>query len=300
VYYLDHRVPKGAAGALVEWPPPIWPSAHGCIFRRASGFGPAGCTGKDPNSLTWPDIQQEVERFIDWAGIGIPDPDELDRCYLVVLPTAAVMTDAPGACGYHQSGYYEKADGDHNFFCAVISTQGVSTALSGDDFINQISYCISHELAEMFTNPDGRGWFADADSTAGRPKVCEVGDICETKGYVQTLGKWTIEKYWSQSDHGCLDPSAPAPSAGGGHDPIPVPTDPGSPPRAECEALAQRISQLESAMAQLEMAPASPSRQKQLQQLEHSLETAQATYQTQCVVKPKGGHHTSSSTTNPS
>jgi hypothetical protein len=237
--------------------------------------------GTDPTGLTGAQIEHELIRFITWSQVGVPLPNEAERCFLMVLPPTAALTDAPGACGYHLSTYYAKASGENNLFYAVIATTGVSPALSGDDFINNISYCISHELAEMFTNPDGQGWFADAEPATGE-QSCEIGDICETKGTVQTLGKWTVEKYWSQADDTCFDPSSPAPQPTPTPVPPPVPP-PRPPPRQACQILAVRLGQLESAILQVSREPPSPTRQAQLQELERELATTQATYRRECM-----------------
>lgn len=242
--------------------------------------------GTDPSGLSQGQIEQELIRFITWSQVGVPLPNETQRCFLIMLPTTADLSDAPGACGYHGSTYYGKTSGDHNLFYAVIGTKGVSTALSGDDFINRVSYCISHELAEMFTNPDGHGWFADADPSVGRDQTCEIGDICETKGTVLTLGKWTVEKFWSQETKDCFDPSSPAPSPTPTPTPSPTPLHPHpTPQRQACQQLAVRIGQLESAILQVSREPEGPAKQTQLHQLEQQLGTVQRTYQQQCMVR---------------
>jgi hypothetical protein len=246
--------------------------------------------GTDPTGVTRADVRAELIRWITYAQVGVPLPDELQRCFLVFLPTTATMTGDEGACGYHENGYYAKTSGNRNLFYSVISTQGVSTALSGDDFINQISYCISHELAELFTNPDGRGWFADPDLAQGRTDTCEIGDICETKGTVKTLGKWTVEKYWSQTGSDCFDSTSPAPAPPGPPAP-PVGGPPvGHPPQPPlpigCQQLAVRLGQLETQIEQITREPPSPTSQAVLRQLEQELAAAQADYERQCVIHP--------------
>ncbi|MBV9357279.1 MAG: hypothetical protein JO023_17350 [Chloroflexi bacterium] len=235
--------------------------------------------GTDPTGVTQSQAEQELVRFITWSGAGVPQPEETQHCFVLLLPPGASLSDAPGACGYHGSTYYAKATGDHNLFYAVIATPALSPSESGDAFINSISYCISHELAEMFTNPDGRGWFADASPAQRRDQVCEIGDICELAGLVQTAGKWTVEKYWSQTGQTCFDPASgvPAPI------PPPAPPPPGPPPHVNCQVLAERLGQLEAAIAQISRDPASPSQQAQLQQLERELFAAQTAYQRECI-----------------
>ena len=62
--------------------------------------------------------------------------------------------------------------------------------------VNSVSYCISHELTEAFTNPRGKGFYSDANG-------CEVGDLCEQLGTFTVAG-WNVEKYWSNKNKGCV------------------------------------------------------------------------------------------------
>jgi hypothetical protein len=243
--------------------------------------------GTDPTKLTGAQIVAEVIRYVTWSQVGVPTTNELQRCFMIFLPNTADMTDFPGACGYHQSTYYNKTTGDHNLFYAVIGMKGVDASKSGDDVINSVSFCISHELAEMFSNPDGRGWYADADPAHGRTDSCEIGDICETKGNVQALGKWTIEKFWSQKDSNCYDPSslAPAPSdpsssSGPTSNPITHPLD------LTCQEISVRIGHLESQIMDVRREPAGPSRTAMLQIIELELGRLQREYQQKCTITP--------------
>jgi hypothetical protein len=254
-------------------------------FGVFSGMADTLASGTDPTGLTSSAIATEIIRYITWSQIGVPTASELQRCFVIFLPNTADLTDAPGACGYHDSTYYAKTTGDHNLFYAVISMKGVDASKSGDDVINAVSYCISHELAEMFTNPDGRGWFADADPVHGRSQTCEIGDICETKTNGQALGKWTIEQFWSQSVGGCYDASSPAPTPSGPTPPA-DPHGPVKPPHVICQKLAIRIGQLESQIVDLMREPGGPSRTTQMQLLESELATLQKSYEQQCSVTP--------------
>jgi hypothetical protein len=253
-----------------------------------SGMSDTLAPGTDPAGLTGTQIQNEVIRYITWSQVGVPTTNELQRCFIIFLPNTADLTDFPGACGYHDSAFYNKTSGDHNLFYSVISMKGVDASKSGDDVINSVSYCISHELAEMFTNPDGRGWFADADPVHGRAQTCEIGDICETKGEVLALGKWTIEKFWSQQDNACYDPSsvAPAPPANPPSTPSGPPKPPPHPHPIICQQLSIRIGHLESEILQVMMEPSGPSRNSQLNLLESELASLQRQYQQQCTVTP--------------
>jgi|GEM_PF-2513861 len=246
--------------------------------------------GTDPTSLSQPQIEAQLIAYIKSSQVGVPDPEELSRCYLIFLPPTASLAEYPGACGYHGHTLYGKTSGDSNLFYAVISTDGVDTSLSGDAFINQVSYCVSHELAEMFTNPDDRGWFADADPAHGRNQQCEIGDICETRPDGLYRGRWQVEQYWSQKDNACLDPATipvpattPVPSGGAVGHGLP------HPPPVNCAELSLQIGKLITAMEHESQqphaigAPATSTTSKQLAAL-------QAEYQKECLGKPVAFH----------
>jgi hypothetical protein len=165
-------------------------------------------------SVSRTDVTNFLTQYLNWSGVGTPDAnaDQLRNCFLVFLPPGVPMSDAAGACGYHHHAKYGKSDGDDNLFFSVISTPASINLLTPAQlFVDLVSYCVSHELAEMFTNPDDRGWFSGG---AGTRQGCEIGDICEcpfpdcSSGAltVQYMSKWAIEKYWSQKEGVCINP----------------------------------------------------------------------------------------------
>lgn len=144
-----------------------------------------------------------------------PASSEQNLTYLILPPAATSLSyqgSTSGFCGYHYNGKYQITTGDDNLFWAVVQegTQGSS----GQAFANSISYCVSHELGEMFTNRDGQGYVSS--------KGCEIGGICEssdpntccsTVSYLQ----WQVETYWSQQDKGCIVPTLSAVTISNGH-----------------------------------------------------------------------------------
>jgi hypothetical protein len=62
--------------------------------------------------------------------------------------------------------------------------------------VDSVAYCISHELNETFTNPRGKGFWADANG-------CEVSDLCEQLGTLPVAG-WNVEQYWSNKQKSCV------------------------------------------------------------------------------------------------
>lgn len=101
-------------------------------------------------------------------------------------------------------------------FFAVIRSDGSNLAKPAD-YAAAVSYCVSHEIVEMATNPDTiNGWLTLSGTTK-----CEIGDMCECQSMagcngaqtVTYFGSWSVEKYWSNIDKDCFDPSTlPTPS----------------------------------------------------------------------------------------
>jgi hypothetical protein len=123
--------------------------------------------------------------------------------YLIFAPTDTTLSlggITSGFCGYHQHGKRGASGPDDNLFWATV--QGYTKASSAQSFVDSISYCVSHELVETFTNRDGSGYYTDDGNG------CEVGDLCEadTSGNVITVpyGRWQVERYWSNRQSGCV------------------------------------------------------------------------------------------------
>ncbi|MBV9536143.1 MAG: hypothetical protein JO321_12100, partial [Solirubrobacterales bacterium] len=150
-----------------------------------------------------------------------PAGDEENLVYLIFAPSDTTLSlggNVGGFCGYHYHGSYNATTSRDNLIWGIVS--GYEKASTGQEFVNSVSYCVSHELSEAFSNPDGGGWFND--------NGCEIGDICEaaaggacciTVGYMG----WQVEEYWSNLDGRCVSgplPLSPGPPEGyfyGGH-----------------------------------------------------------------------------------
>ncbi|HEX6718876.1 MAG TPA: hypothetical protein VF088_17345 [Pyrinomonadaceae bacterium] len=94
-----------------------------------------------------------------------------NSCYFVFLPVSTVSvspfgrSDSPSAsvAGYHS--VFQLASGQHVYY-AVIAYD-----VSGS------AYTVSHELAELTTNPEGSGWTAPR-TTASSIINEEIADVC--------------------------------------------------------------------------------------------------------------------------
>lgn len=150
------------------------------------------------------------DQLINWIKAGTVSPapsvNEVNLLYFILPPTNTQLTlknGTKGFCGYHQHAKYNSASSDDDVFWAVVETTG-ATQNTGQQFISSVSYCVSHELVEAFSDRDGQGFKANSDNG------CEIGDICEKKLFFTYRG-WTlaIEQYWSNWDNTCIQGDQP-------------------------------------------------------------------------------------------
>jgi hypothetical protein len=167
---------------------------------------------KYPAPRTRPLTEDELQsQLVAWLNDGIVSPvptvNEANKVYLIIAPSVTTLSlngKTTGFCGYHRHGKYNSGvSTNDNLFWAVV--QGYTQSSDGPTFVNSISFCVSHELAETFSNRDGQGYFAPVSN-----QTCEIGDICEvnSSGNILTvpyLG-WQVEQYWSQADQKCISP----------------------------------------------------------------------------------------------
>jgi hypothetical protein len=142
------------------------------------------------------------DQLLAWlrAGTVTPAPqvNEQRRFYFLFPPTSTTLTltsGQTGFCGYHQHARYHDASDNDDLFWGIARTT-TAARLSGQAFLQRISYCISHELAEACSDRDDRGWRAD--------NGCEIVDICETQSRYLYNGAWRVEQYWSNWDTRCI------------------------------------------------------------------------------------------------
>lgn len=166
-----------------------------------------------PASLTRDDLQLQLTT---WLGNGtiqiVPEGNEINRVYLILPPSTSVLllNGITGFCGYHSHGKYISSTNNDNLFWAVV--QGYSQSNDSQTFVDSISYCVSHEMAEMFSDRDGQGYYSSGNG-------CEIGDLCEVdmSGNVLTMPyqgptgqQWPVELYWSNKDGTCILGASPS------------------------------------------------------------------------------------------
>ena len=122
-------------------------------------------------------------------------------CYLVFLPVSTVSvspfgrSDSPGArvAGYHSA--FTLASGPPVYY-AVIAYDATGSA-----------FTVSHELAEMVTNPEGNGWTAPRQ-TPSAIVLEEIADICDEPAFFHGEA---VSQVWSRSLGRCHAPADDGP-----------------------------------------------------------------------------------------
>jgi hypothetical protein len=160
-------------------------------------------------------MQEQLIAWLDANAVSpAPAGDETSLVYLIFAPsdtTLSLRTSegviTSGFCGYHQHGKRRAIGQDDNLFWGTV--HGYDKSSSEKVFVDSISYCVSHELVEAFSNRDDRGFFTDDGNG------CEIGDLCEAPAGSDTavtvpFGQWQVESYWSQKDRTCISSLAQA------------------------------------------------------------------------------------------
>jgi hypothetical protein len=168
--------------------------AHGTVLGSVT----IDTTSANPAPAT---IDQDPlrDQLIQWLRDGTVNPAPTkneDSLIYVIFPdpsTTLTLGTTTGFCGYHYHGKFNDSSDNDDVFFAALRTDGRTE--TGTSFMQQISYCVSHEMAEALTDRDSDGFFDGA---------CEIGDICETKDKYTYLNTWTVEQYWSNWDHACV------------------------------------------------------------------------------------------------
>ena len=155
-------------------------------------------------------MQDQLRAWLSGGTVALqPAGDEKNLVYLIFAPSDTTLTlgGKTGFCGYHEHGRFNATTSRDNLIWGTV--RGFSKpagASAGQGFVDSISFCVSHELSEAFSNPDDRGFFNDDNG-------CEIGDICETDAahpccltfpYTVSGRTWSVEQYWSNLDARCL------------------------------------------------------------------------------------------------
>ncbi|HXJ95677.1 MAG TPA: hypothetical protein VMT20_22775 [Terriglobia bacterium] len=155
-----------------------------------------------PKALSMNEARERIKGFVESLPLPErPAVDETSLLYVLFPPPQTKPTIFSGRddfCGYHNSTKFHPESQNDDLFYALIRTDKAHQT-SGSALINDVSACVSHEIAEAVTSRDGRGYHKGD---------CEIGDLCEQTGYHDYRG-WNVEQYWSQWDRACVNGENP-------------------------------------------------------------------------------------------
>lgn len=155
-----------------------------------------------PATLSPDEARKQLLAWLrDTGSLFAPSKNENSLLFVVFLPPETKPTIASGKndfCGYHDWAKFHDDSKESDVFYCIIRTDSADRT-SGAKFIRSVSYCVSHEIAEAVTSPDGRGYHKGN---------CEIGDLCEQTGTHRYRG-WDVEQYWSQWDRKCINGEEP-------------------------------------------------------------------------------------------
>jgi hypothetical protein len=165
-----------------------------------------GPTNPEPGSANEIAVQDQLMNWLR-SGVVSPSPatNEENLLYFIFPPPTTTLTlpDGKGGiltspkdfCGYHTHTRFNTSSTRDDLFIGISATNGANRT-SGKQFMLSISFCVSHECAEAFTNPGGEGFISSVNG-------CEIGDVCEQNAFFN-YRTWTVEQYWSNWDKGCI------------------------------------------------------------------------------------------------
>ncbi len=166
----------------------------GSVTIDTGGANPAPATiGKGP-------LRDQLVQWLHQGTVNpVPAKNEDSLLYFIFPDPSTMLTlgTTTGFCGYHGHGKVNGSSDHDDVFFAAIRTDGRTE--TGAGFMQKVSYCVSHELAEALTDRDGGGFF---DVVA--PDTCEISDICENKDRYTYRSTWRVEQYWSNWDKACI------------------------------------------------------------------------------------------------
>ena len=174
-------------------------------------------------------MQDQLIKWLDDGVVGPPAGDETDLVYLIFAPLDTLLSlggQTGNFCGYHQHGKYKATTDRDNLIWATVQNgpgnpykiDNGGPSYPGQNFVDSISFCVSHELSEAFSNPDGQGYSNDNPG-------CEIGDLCEapkggscctTVPYTASGRTYNVETYWSNVDGKCISGASTKTAVAGG------------------------------------------------------------------------------------
>lgn len=183
-----------------------------------------------PAPSTW-DIGDgnDATQILTWINNGnvTPKPQRPSKgappniLYLLFMPRSTQLTNGTNTdgspntnvCGWHHNAKLGDSDNTPVYWGLVRTDTAAANTTSEQAFVDSVAFCVSHELSEAVTNPDGNGFFAP--NVQGQS--CEIGDLCEADSagnlklvsYTVSGRTYQVEQYWSNWDNACINGDQP-------------------------------------------------------------------------------------------
>ena len=199
----------------------------GAFVKQINISNPSVTATSETNS----DVENIIQNAISQGIVPEPSNVENNQVFILYMPNGVGIIDQAGLCismctsgansfGYHY--YFITNKGNQVYYmvipslddaclqqtCATDSGCSLKLSQSQQDRQTQV---LSHEIAELLTNPEGNsGWY---DKSSGQ----EIGDICNGEPVPLTINgdTWAVQKIFSQAMNSCVVSSSstgPAPS----------------------------------------------------------------------------------------
>ncbi|HKW17156.1 MAG TPA: hypothetical protein VJO35_06595 [Terriglobales bacterium] len=183
--FFDYILTSSLMDQLAEYNVPKYKIGHG---KRT---GTLTLTNPDVSSpIDDSGIQQMIQKQISAGAFPASTPNAI---YFVFLPSGVTVTQGGSESCKVFCGYHDATSSD--VFYAVMPFPDCSGCASNFSTFVALTVTASHELCEAITDPiPGEGWY---DNQNG-----EIGDICAWQ--TRTLGKYTIQKEWSNKSGMCV------------------------------------------------------------------------------------------------
>jgi hypothetical protein len=181
---------------LSEYSVPAYPIAHGAFVGANTVIAPA-----PPPTVTDADIQNFVlQNKLPISAAESAHPQIDNHVYFVFTPPGVAVTlGGAASCGPPPNGFcgYHSSIPNNPNYAVVPYPACTGCSPLSTTFDSMTMFC-SHELCEAITDPIvGRGWYGQVQGQQG-----EIGDFCNQQP--KSLGGYTVQKMWSNANHGCV------------------------------------------------------------------------------------------------
>ena len=195
---------SGFTGLFAEYQEPGYP-----ILAASFAGEIAITTGLSGTSVDDTAITAQIGSWILSSVLPVPDANTV---YVILTPAGMEVTqDGQSACG-NFFGYHNDAPspagsyGHYRYIVLPYQNCGADTAADGPVTVNGMTDTLSHEMAEMETDPDSSsGWIDNGTNN-------EIADICSDNSATYGYQNFWFQKVWSGAAGTCIGAVSGSPS----------------------------------------------------------------------------------------